>query len=95
MRRRGEITSRGATLVVVLGALLGASARAADVYACVDAKGQARSSDRPIAECADREQRVIGPHGTVKRIVQPSSSASAASATAAASAPQRPKAAGG
>jgi len=95
MRAQAEIAARGATVVVVLGALLGVSASAADVYSCVDANGRPRSSDRPIPECADREQRVIGPSGTIKRIVPPSTPVSAASAAAAASAPQRPKAAGG
>lgn len=30
------------------------------VYTCVDAMGRALSSDRPIKECMDREQRILG-----------------------------------
>jgi len=42
------------------------------VYTCVDAKGRKLTSDRPIPDCLDREQQVIGPSGTVKAKVGPS-----------------------
>ena len=29
------------------------------IYTCVDDRGQKRVSERPIAECTDREQRVL------------------------------------
>ncbi|MCY7308312.1 MAG: DUF4124 domain-containing protein [Rhodoferax sp.] len=41
------------------------------VYTCVDAKGRKLTSDRPIAECVDREQRVLNPSGTVQAKVVP------------------------
>ena len=41
------------------------------VYTCVDAKGRKLTSDRPIPECTDREQRVLNPSGTVKLRVGP------------------------
>lgn len=41
------------------------------IYTCVDAKGRNLTSDRPIAECADREQKVLNPSGTVKARVGP------------------------
>ena len=41
------------------------------VYTCVDAKGRKLTSDRPIAECTDREQKVLNPSGTVKAKVGP------------------------
>lgn len=41
------------------------------IYTCVDAKGRKLTSDRPIAECADREQRVLNSNGTVKARVGP------------------------
>jgi hypothetical protein len=41
------------------------------VYTCVDAKGRKLTSDRPIPECTDREQRVLNPSGTVKQTVGP------------------------
>ena len=36
------------------------------IYSCVDAKGRKITSDRPIPDCADREQRVLNSSGTVK-----------------------------
>ena len=41
------------------------------IYTCTDDKGVRRTSDRPIAECIDREQRVLNADGSVKRIVPP------------------------
>jgi Domain of unknown function (DUF4124) len=43
----------------------------AQIYTCVDAKGRKLTSDRPIAECADREQKELNTSGTVKRTVRP------------------------
>lgn len=47
----------------------------AGVYTCVDAKGRKLTADRPIPECADREQQVLNPSGTVKARVGPTLSA--------------------
>ena len=55
-------------------ALLSLAARhacAQEIYMCVDSKGRKITSDRPIAECLDREQKVFGGSGTVKRVVGP------------------------
>jgi hypothetical protein len=41
------------------------------IYTCVDAKGRKLTSDRPIAECTDREQRELSNSGTTKRVVGP------------------------
>ncbi len=41
------------------------------IYTCVDAKGRKLTSDRPIAECVDRSQKVLNPSGTVKANVGP------------------------
>ena len=41
------------------------------IYTCVDAKGRKLTSDRPIADCVDREQKVLNPSGTVKGKVGP------------------------
>ena len=41
------------------------------IYTCVDAKGRKLTSDRPIPECLDREQRVLNPSGTVRARVGP------------------------
>ena len=43
-----------------------------NVYTCVDAKGRRLTSDRPIIECIDREQQVIGPSGQVIQRIGPS-----------------------
>ncbi len=44
---------------------------ASGIYTCIDAQGRLLSSDRPIPECRDREQRVLGPTGTVQRVIPP------------------------
>ena len=41
------------------------------IYTCVDANGRKLTSDRPIAECIDREQKVLNPSGTVKNKLGP------------------------
>jgi hypothetical protein len=71
--------------LVLTAVFLCTDAGAKDIYACVDAKGMQRKSDRPIPECSDREQRVLGAGGTVKRVVPPAAASSA-------SQPQRGKA---
>ena len=38
------------------------------VYSCVDAEGRRLTADRPIAACADREQRMTLPGGAVRTI---------------------------
>ena len=42
------------------------------IYTCIDGKGRRITSDRPIAECNDREQKELNPSGTVRRNVGPS-----------------------
>lgn len=42
------------------------------IYTCVDAKGRRLTSDRPIPECLDREQKQLNASGTVRRVVPPS-----------------------
>lgn len=44
----------------------------AGIYTCVDAKGRKLTSDRPIAECMDREQKELSGTGTVRRVLPPS-----------------------
>ena len=41
------------------------------IYTCVDAKGRNLTSDRPIPECSDREQKMLNPSGTVKGKIGP------------------------
>lgn len=49
----------------------GSHASGTSIYTCIDKQGRKLTSDRPIAECIDREQRELGPSGTVRRIVGP------------------------
>ena len=66
------------SLAGILCAILGISAWAQQppvtggVYTCTDAKGRKLTADRPIAECTDREQKILNPSGTVKAKVGPS-----------------------
>lgn len=60
--------------VVVAGVLLGslpAQVFAQGIYTCIDGQGRRLTADRPIAECADREQSELFPSGTVKRRIGP------------------------
>ncbi len=50
---------------------VGVASWAQEIYTCVDAKGRKLTSDRPIMECLDREQKVLASGGTtVKRVVR-------------------------
>jgi hypothetical protein len=53
-------------------ALAGSSAWAQGIYTCVDAKGRKLTSDRPIIECLDREQRVMNRDGSTRTVLPPS-----------------------
>lgn len=48
------------------------SAPVGGIYTCTDAQGRKLTSDRPIPECNDREQKVLNPSGTLKQKVGPS-----------------------
>jgi len=41
------------------------------IYTCTDARGRKLTSDRPITECLDREQKILNPSGTVKEKIGP------------------------
>jgi ribosomal protein S17E len=70
---------------LLLGTLLMAAAATAwsqvsppmgtGIYTCVDAKGRRLTSDRPIVECIDREQRELTGTGTVRRTLPPTPTA--------------------
>lgn len=57
-----------------LGTVAGAQTNPANslVFTCVNAAGRVLTSDRLIADCMDREQRVLSRNGTLVRIVPPS-----------------------
>lgn len=48
-----------------------AAAQGAQIYSCIDAGGRKLTSDRPIPECANRDQRVLNADGSVRKIVPP------------------------
>ncbi len=42
------------------------------IFTCIDSHGRRLTSDRPIAECNDREQRELSSSGTTRRTIPPS-----------------------
>lgn len=68
---RRLVTRAGQALVCAAGLLALAPAGAA-IYTCVDGSGRRITSDRPIMECMDREQRVLNDSGTLRQTVPPS-----------------------
>lgn len=57
-----------AALMAPLPASLAASG---SIYTCVDAAGRRWTADRPIVQCVDREQRVLGPSGVERQRIAP------------------------
>ncbi|WP_439112557.1 DUF4124 domain-containing protein [Hydrogenophaga sp.] len=51
---------------------LSAQSNTQGIYTCIDSKGRRITSDRPIHECLDREQRQLGSTGVVRRVLPPS-----------------------
>lgn len=61
-----------AFLVVCLAGSSWAQTATKGIYTCIDSKGRRLTSDRPIPECLDREQRQLGQTGVLKRVLPPS-----------------------
>ncbi|MFM7533402.1 MAG: DUF4124 domain-containing protein, partial [Rubrivivax sp.] len=66
---------RGAVVALAVCAWLAtagaARAQGSAIYTCMDDKGRRITSDRPIAECASREQQQLNRDGSVRRTVPP------------------------
>ena len=62
-------------LAGVTGAAGAQTVTVSGIYTCVDGQGRKLTSDRPIPECIDREQKVLNPSGTIKQKVGPSMTA--------------------
>lgn len=62
----GMASAAGAALLAGLPVL------AQGIYTCTDAKGRKLTSDRPILECLDREQRVLNKDGSTRTVLPPS-----------------------
>nr|WP_315209400.1 DUF4124 domain-containing protein [uncultured Albidiferax sp.] len=66
-------------VAVLCSSLLG-EASAQGIFTCTDSRGKKITSDRPISECLDREQKELNPSGTVKRSLGPNLTAQEISA---------------
>jgi hypothetical protein len=64
----------GRAVCAALLALAGLSSAwaQASIYTCIDSNGRRITSDRPIPECLDREQRELSSTGLVRRVLPPS-----------------------
>ena len=62
----------GMALVGGLAAAACLSAAAQGIYTCTDSRGRKLTSDRPIIECLDREQRVMNKDGSTRTVLPPS-----------------------
>lgn len=80
MCRLHGIDRRDAALfafLVCLAALPAGTAAAAGgpIYSCIDANGKKLTSDRPIAECANRDQKLLNADGSLRKVVPPTPTA--------------------
>ena len=73
VRARGLVRRGLILLCSAAGLMAPVSAQTPEVgiYVCTDARGRKLTSDRPIPECADREQKLLNPSGTVKGKIGP------------------------
>ena len=63
-------------MLIVTAAASGlGAASAAKIYSCVDGAGKRLTSDRPIAECTAREQRLLNADGSTKKVLPPTMTA--------------------
>lgn len=60
---------------LALGVAGFAAAVAAPIYSCIDGTGKRLTSDRPIAECTAREQRMLNSDGSTKKVLPPTMTA--------------------
>ena len=60
-----------ATLAAASPAGAAEGGNSSGIYSCVDASGKRYTSDRPIPECLDREQRLLNKDGSQRKTVPP------------------------
>ncbi len=71
-RPLGALGALGGVAACLVGAgLVWAAPPPSGIYSCVDAQGRRHTSDRPIPECLDREQRVLNRDGSQRLVVPP------------------------
>ena len=63
---------RSLLVLTVTAGSVGTAWAQGGIYACTDAAGRRLTSDRPMLECLDREQKELNPSGTVRRTLPPS-----------------------
>lgn len=67
-----HLSTACALCLVVTSAVAQSKGSGSGIYTCIDSQGRRLTSDRPIPECLDREQRELGKTGVTKRVVPPS-----------------------
>ena len=65
------LAALGLLLASAGGAWAQAGPNAAGIYTCVDDKGRRLTADRPIAECTNREQKLLNRDGSVRGVQPP------------------------
>jgi hypothetical protein len=65
----------GAAVAALAGARAFAEAPTSGIYTCTTPDGRKLTSDRPIPECNSREQRLLNPDGSLRRVVPPTMTA--------------------
>lgn len=70
---RGMLAALAGALLAchVQAASPGQSPSASGIYSCLDSSGKRHTSDRPIPECLDREQRLLNRDGSQRTTVPP------------------------
>lgn len=68
---RGAALVSAALLPAALAAQTAAPAKPTGIYSCTDDRGRRLTADRPIAECAHREQQVLNRDGSVRTVLPP------------------------
>ena len=75
MRRAAAQVPRGLAAVALALAAAGAAAQPAKapvgIYTCTDSHGRRLTADRPIAECAHKEQQLLNADGSVRAVLAP------------------------
>jgi hypothetical protein len=72
LSQRGASTALASLLAFALAGTALAQPAGPSIFTCIDGKGRRITSDRPIMECLDREQRELGRTGVTKRVLPPS-----------------------
>lgn len=76
MQAWGGVAARGWMAAgTLLSALASLPVAAQGIYTCVDATGKRLTSDRPIPNCNDREQRLLNKDGSTRQVVPPTPTA--------------------